>query len=244
VRFGVLSDIHGNWHAFQAALATLDREGVDEIVCLGDVVGYGADPVACVEEIVRRKITTIRGNHERYVIGEIDDEVKDITAQSIEWTRAQLKNDHYQAIESWENRRLHRDLFLMTHGSPRNKDEYILSLDAVIANLRIFQKEFPAQHIALHGHTHITSVYAPGQVVNPIHQSREVELDMGKIYLINPGSVGQPRDRCPLSSFLILDFDRKVARFFREEYDVAGAQKKIRDAGLAEKFASRLAEGA
>jgi predicted phosphodiesterase len=243
VRIGVLSDIHGNLHALQAALARLDREGVDEIVCLGDVVGYGADPVACVEEILRRGIATIRGNHERYVIGEIDEEVKDITAQSIEWTRAQLKNDHYEAIESWENRRLHKDLFLMTHGSPRNKDEYILSLDAVIANLRIFQKEFPNQRIALHGHTHLTSVYGPGQVVSPIHSSRDVELDFSKIYLINPGSVGQPRDKCPLSSFLILDFDRKLARFFREEYDVAGAQKKIREAGLAEKFATRLGEG-
>lgn len=244
MRFGVISDIHANWEALQVALARLDREGVDEIVCLGDVVGYGADPVACVEEIRRRGITTIRGNHERYVIGEIDESLKAETAHAIEWTRAQLKNDHYTFIEAWENRRLHKNTFLMTHGSPRHKDEYVLSIDAVVGSLRALQQEFPDTKIALHGHTHITSLYAPGQVVNRIHETMTVPLDWSRVYLLNPGSVGQPRDRSPLASFMILDMEGKSAQYFREEYDIAGAQKKIRAAGLADKFAARLAEGA
>lgn len=243
MRFGVISDVHGNWEALQVALARLDGEKVDEIVCLGDVVGYGADPLRCVQEIVDRKIVTIRGNHERYVVGEIDDELKDSTAQAIEYTRGQLKNEQYQVIEGWKNRLLHRDLFLMTHGSPRHKDEYVLTIDAVVGSLRALQQEFPACRVALHGHTHLTSLFAPGQVVRPIHKTAEMPLDFSRVYLLNPGSVGQPRDHCPLTSFMILDMDKPSATYYREEYNVAGAQKRIREAGLAEKFASRLAEG-
>ncbi|MBI2919801.1 MAG: metallophosphoesterase family protein [Planctomycetes bacterium] len=243
MRTGIISDIHANWQAMQAALARLDKEGVDEIVCLGDVIGYGADPKICVEEIMRRRIVTIRGNHERYVIGEIEDGLKADTEKAIEYTRAQLKNEHYTEIESWKNRLMHRNEFLMTHGSPRHKDEYVLSIDAVVGSLRALQQEFPDCRVALHGHTHLTSLFAPGQVVKPIHEDLVAQLDFTKVYLLNPGSVGQPRDRCPLASFMILDMERKSAQYFREPYDIEGAQKRIREAGLAERFAMRLQDG-
>jgi predicted phosphodiesterase len=243
MRFGIISDVHANWQAMQTALARLDREGVDQIVCLGDVVGYGADPRPCVEEIMSRKICTIRGNHERYVVGEIEESLKPDTAKAIEYTREQLRNEHYVEIESWRNRLLHEGGFLMCHGSPRHKDEYVLTIDVVVASLRALQQEFPDTRVALHGHTHMTSLFAPGQVVKPIHKTQEIALDFAKVYLLNPGSVGQPRDRCPLASFLVLDFEKKTATYIREEYDVAGAQKRIREAGLAEKFAARLESG-
>ena len=243
MRFGIISDIHSNLQALEAVLSRLDREGVDEIVCLGDVVGYGADPRACLEKIVERHIVTIRGNHERYVIGEVEDGLKPDTGQAIEYTKGQLRNEHYVEIEAWKNRLLHRDSFLMTHGSPRHKDEYILTIDAVVGSLRALQQEFPDVKIALHGHTHLTSLFAPGQVVKPIHETKEFPLDFTRVYLLNPGSVGQPRDRCPLASFMILDMDAKKVTYFREAYDVTGAQQRIRDAGLSERFAVRLADG-
>jgi predicted phosphodiesterase len=243
MRFGIISDIHANWEAMQAALARLDKEGVDEIVCLGDVVGYGGDPKKCVNEIMRRKIVTIRGNHERYVIGEIDEALKADTAKSIEWTRGQLKNEEYTAIEEWQNRLRHPGGFLMCHGSPRHKDEYVLTIDAVVASLRVLQTEFPDTKVALHGHTHMTSLFAPGQVVKPIHKTQEVALDFAKVYLLNPGSVGQPRDRCPLSSYMILDMEKAKVTYFREEYDIKAAQARIREVGMAEKFAARLETG-
>ncbi|MCE9582450.1 MAG: metallophosphatase family protein [Planctomycetes bacterium] len=243
MRYGIISDIHANWQAMQAALARLDKEGVDEIVCLGDVVGYGGDPLRCVEEILSRNIVTIRGNHERYVVGEIDESLKPDTAKSIEWTRGQLKNAHYVAVEGWQNKLRHPGGFLMCHGSPRHKDEYVLSIDAVVGSLRVLQAEYPDTKVALHGHTHMTSLFAPGQVVKPIHKTQEIALDFSKVYLLNPGSVGQPRDRSPLSSYMILDMDKPSATYFREEYDIAGAQARIREVGMAEKFATRLETG-
>lgn len=243
MRFGIISDIHANWQAFQSALARLEKEKVDEIVCLGDVVGYGGDPKKCVDEIRARKIITIRGNHERYVIGEVDESLKAETAKSIEWTRGQLKNEDYELIESWQNKLRHPGNFLMCHGSPRHKDEYVLTIDAVVGSLRTLQTEYPELKVALHGHTHMTSLFAPGQVVKPIHKTQEIPLDFSKVYLLNPGSVGQPRDRCPLSSYMILDMEKPSATYFREEYDIAGAQARIRENGMAEKFATRLADG-
>lgn len=245
MRFGIISDIHANLEALQTALGVLEKEGVEQIICLGDVVGYGASPKECLDIMCKNNIPTIRGNHERYVLGEFNEAVKDDTMKVIEWTRDAVGADLLKFMESMPNKMLHESGFLITHGSPRNKDEYLIKLNSFIASLKFMEEKHPAIKICFHGHTHVPSVWARGHIVQNISEDKTVELDPEKTYLINPGSVGQPRDKCPLASFGILDSDAYTFQFFRREYDVEEAQRKIHEhLGFAGRFADRLSIGA
>lgn len=244
MRFGIISDIHANIEALTVALEVLEQEGTDQIICLGDVIGYNASPKECLELIIEKQIPTIKGNHERYVVGEIPQGVKSNTIRVAEWTKEQLGESHIEFVENMPNRMLHESGFLITHGSPRNKDEYLLKLNSFIANLKLLETKYPEIKVCFHGHTHVPSVWGRGHIVQNIHEDRTVELERDKTYLINPGSVGQPRDRCPLSSFGIFDDDDYTFTFFRREYDIASTQEKLHSSlEFATKFAERLATG-
>jgi len=243
VRFGIISDIHSNLEAFILALEVLETEGIDQFICLGDVIGYGANPKECIELIIQKQIPTIRGNHERYVLGESNEAVKQDTKKVIEWTREQLGEELVQYVREMPNKMLHESGFLITHGSPRNKDEYILKLNSFIANLKYMEDKYPEIRICFHGHTHVPSIWARGHIVQNIQEVQTIELDKEKTYLINPGSVGQPRDRCPLASFGIYDDEAYTFTLYRKEYDVESAQKKIHDSLGIARFADRLESG-
>lgn len=244
MRFGIISDIHSNLEALTIALEVLESENVEQIICLGDVIGYNANPKECLRIIIDRKIPTIRGNHERYVVGEFPHSVKEETVKVSEWTRSQLDEECIEFLEKMPNKMMHEAGFLITHGSPRNKDEYLLKLNSFIANLKLLQEKYPEVKVCFHGHTHVPSAWARGHIVQNIHEDQKVALDPEKTYLINPGSVGQPRDRCPLSSFGIFDDEEYTFTFFRREYDIVGAQEKVYDLlEFAPRFAERLATG-
>jgi len=243
VRFGIIADIHANLEALQVALATFAQESVDQIISLGDVVGYNANPVECLSLLLEKQIPSIKGNHERYIVGEKDEILKEDTDKIINWTREQLGQELLEYIlEKMPNKMMHEAGFLITHGSARNKDEYLLKLNSFVVNLKLLEEKHPEVKVCFHGHTHLPSVIAKGHIVQNIHQDMIIELMPGKQYLINPGSVGQPRDQCPLTSFGIYDPDRFLFQFFRRPYEIATTQEKVRQIGFP-RFAERLALG-
>lgn len=243
MRFGIVADIHANLEALNVALNTLEEEDVDQIICLGDIVGYNANPRECLAIIMDKNIPAIRGNHERYLIGNTHESLKDDTLRMVEWTREQLTEEQYLYLENMPNKMQHELGFLITHGSPRNKDEYLIKLHSFIANLKLMEEKYSHINICFHGHTHLPSVMARGHIVQDIHEDVIVKLDQEKIYLINPGSVGQPRDRCPLTACGIYDDTKHTFQFYRRPYDIESTQEKIRTLGLAPRFADRLANG-
>lgn len=243
VRFGIIADIHANLEALTMALDTLQKEGCDQIICLGDVVGYNSNPAECIQLLIDKQIPSIKGNHERYVIGEKDDVLKEDIDKVISWTRKQLSPDLQRFIvEKMPNKMLHEAGFLITHGSPRNKDEYLLKLNSFIESLKNLESKHPDVKACFHGHTHLPSIIARGHIVQNIQQDMTVPLFPDKQYLINPGSVGQPRDHCPLSSFGVYDAERLTFQFFRRSYDIKTTQEKDRKLGF-DRFAERLELG-
>ncbi len=243
MRYGIIADIHANVEALDATLKFLENEKVDKILCLGDMVGYNADPVACVR-IVREKCSAvIQGNHERMVLGASLFGVRKETLDATEWTRNQLSPEDLKYLESLPEETRVGNGILLVHGSPRDKDEYILSTDVIRDNVTILRAKHPDVKVCFFGHSHYPMVIGPPDVHTRFHETRTVPLDKGRIYLINPGSIGQPRDACPLSSFAIFDEDSWSVTIHRLPYDVAATQKKILGAGIDRKLAARLEVG-
>lgn len=237
MKYAILSDIHGNLEALQVAFASLDREGVDQVICLGDIVGYGADPDACVDLIRARCEVTIQGNHDSAVVGSTSTETFTRRAQlSTDWTREQLTPENLEWLNTLPlNRTL--DRFLVVHSSPLDPREWYYVLQQSMANdaFRHFE-----ERLCFVGHSHVPVVFresgdrgeAPGEL--------EIELDENDRYLINIGSVGQPRDGDPRLAYGLYDSNRHSIRIVREEYDHESASRKIIDAGLPEELGKRL----
>jgi predicted phosphodiesterase len=241
----VVSDLHANAEALRVVLAKVRRKKFDSVFCLGDFVGYGAQPNHVLDTMrtLRARKVYIRGNHDRVASGLDDANGFNQAAKAAAlWTR-----DHLSA----PNRRFLRDLrvgpvlhhdALLCHGSPYDEDEYVFNVHHAAQVLALF----PAP-IILFGHTHLPAVFSIDKDSNvsgfAVRGDATVKLDSNKRYLINPGSVGQPRDRNPDSSFLILDTDKRTVQFFRVEYDIGKTQASILKAGLPEILASRLTYG-
>jgi diadenosine tetraphosphatase ApaH/serine/threonine PP2A family protein phosphatase len=242
MRVAVISDIHANFHALEAVLDELEREQPDEIWCLGDLVGYGPQPNRCCEAVAAQTELCLAGNHDLGVLGEIDlEDFSHDAARSARWTREQLDDD----VRSWlealrpEGERDGAQLF---HASARDPVwEYILSGEAAADTL-----ELTSAPVVLVGHSHVALAIGlrdrrlSGGVARA---GKEVDLD-GSRWLLNPGSVGQPRDGDPRAAYLMLDLDAGRAEFRRVGYDVERTQAEIREHGLPAALAERLAVGA
>ncbi len=243
MRVGIISDVHANWPALEAALAVFDREGVDRIFCLGDIIGYYTEPAECIEEMMDREIDCIRGNHERYLLGQELDGINKTARQAIEYTRTQLDEHHLAFIEGLSNTMRVRDYFLLVHGSPRHRDEYMLYAEQVYQNFDKLERDYSEFRLCFYGHTHLPMVIAREQAICEFHQDTRVPLDPKATYMINPGSVGQPRDRCPKACFLLYDTDRHEVHFYRREYDLKVVQARVHEVGLDPRLAQRLTQG-
>lgn len=233
MRVAVLSDIHGNWPAFQAVLD--DARDVDRAICLGDVVGYGGDPLRCVDELRGRAWPTLVGNHDRACTNsQILSWFNDDAAKVIRWTRAQLGEDRLEWLgglpETLEDSGL-----MAVHASPRDPIfEYILDGPTALANLSLL-----ADRVCFHGHSHIPGrFYLEAGRVDHGYSLEPVSL-RGPM-LINPGSVGQPRDGIPDASYGVWDIDQQTFEWRRVAYDRAAAQRAILKAKLPARFATRL----
>lgn len=243
MRYGIVSDTHGNREALEAVLAQLDREQVDELICLGDTVGYGADPNACCDIIRRRARHTILGNHDAAVAGRMDysyyydaaREALDLHASILtEENRAWLEGLPYDVREQ----ELH-----FCHGSPVNIDQfdYIFSVEQAETCLPIWEG---LSQLTLIGHSHLCKAFAiaPTRVYEVV--SKEFELRDGFRYVVSVGSVGQPRDQDPRASYTIYDSNTRRFEFRRVEYDIASAARRIFECdSLSDNFGARLFVG-
>jgi len=245
MKYLILSDIHGNLEALQAVLQEVRPVEIDKYVCLGDLVGYGASPdevVDCVREM--KPLAVIRGNHDRVSAGLSDGSDFNYAAREAAfWTREELSSENKAYVADLPQGPVEvDDLFDIFHGSPQDEDYYILQWPQALPVLRRLDKQ-----IGFFGHTHVPIIWLlNGDELNgeiPSDESYKYSLVEGGKYLINPGSVGQPRDGNPRASAAIFDVDEMEIQFFRVEYKVKVAQKKIRKTGLDGYLADRLAVG-
>jgi diadenosine tetraphosphatase ApaH/serine/threonine PP2A family protein phosphatase len=241
MRILVLSDIHGNLPALQAVL--LDASPVDQIWCLGDVVGYGPYPNECIQTLSKLpNLICLLGNHDAAVVGIIPLHTFNQDARSsVQWTSAALTNLNRSWLESLPEIEV-IDQFTLAHGSPRNPVwEYLLDPGAASINFDYFETDF-----ALVGHTHLpiqfnySSPHRPARWSVPT-PNQENLLKPRAIF--NPGSVGQPRDHDPRAAYAMLDTDQLTWQSRRVVYDVQTVQQKILDVNLPERHALRLIEG-
>ncbi len=247
MRYLLLSDIHSNDEALAAVLARARRRRFDRVVILGDFVGYGAEPNAVLDRLrrIRKGKVLIRGNHDK-VVCRLDDGnlFNPVALEAARWTETALSRRNLAFLAALPLGPVAVDgVFEICHGSPRDEDAYIFSDRDAFVNFHGFRSP-----VCFFGHSHIPSVFTlepHGIRVEVVYGDRVTRrLEEGRRYLINPGSVGQPRDRNPDSSFAIYD-SRKGAVFFeRVSYDVERTRQKIRRAGLPGMLGDRLLVGA
>ena len=244
LRAAVISDIHSNRHALDAVLAAADAAAVDQIWCLGDMVGYGAEPDACTALIRERSSVCLVGNHDLAVLGALDiSTFSDAAAAAVEWTRENVSEETLEFLGSLEPVASQSGVGLF-HASPRDPVwEYVLSADQAEAGF-----EAQEERVGLIGHSHIALFFvrAPGGRGYPqgAQAADEAEIDIAEgDWLLNPGSVGQPRDGDPRAAWLELDTENWTANYHRVEYDIAGAAAAIVAAGLPSLLAERLEVG-
>jgi predicted phosphodiesterase len=242
MRVAVVSDIHANRHAFEAVLADIARTGADELWCLGDLVGYGADPNACVELARAHAAVCLAGNHDLAVTGGLSlEEFSKGAELAARWTRDVIEPEHVDYLASLDPAATVEGLGLY-HASPRDPVwEYVLS--ALLAEMCF--DEAP-ERVCLIGHSHValSFVRREGDIATGERRddADEADLSSGE-WLLNPGSVGQPRDGDARAAWLLLDTDRPAATWHRIDYDVAGAAAAIRRARLPDSLAERLGYG-
>ncbi len=246
MKYLILSDMHANWDALQAVLRRIRRKRFDGVFVLGDLVGYGASPNQVVEAMHGLKPPTlwVRGNHDKVVAGlESGENFNQVARRAAEWTTNRL---------TAENLRFVRNLppgptkalpdVQICHGSPLDEDMYVFSAHDTVD---IFQRiKAP---VVFFGHTHIASIFILDGDEIEARLLREdggsMELDPGCHYLINPGSIGQPRDHDPRAAHMVYDSERRVISWYKTEYPIRRAQERIWKAGLPTVLAHRLAVG-
>lgn len=237
--FLIVSDIHANREALEAVLADA-RGQYQRIVCLGDLAGYGADPNFTVDWARTNVAAIVRGNHDKICAGlESLYSYRPAARAAAEWTINALTAENRAYLERLPRGPLPFEGFDLVHGSPLDEDEYLVTS----ADVAVIRKEIDTP-ISFFGHTHLQGGFLLARNnVQPIDRRRVLELEHHYGYLINPGSVGQPRDGDPQAAYAIYYPDERVVEFKRVGYDTAAAAKKIREAGLPESLAARLSSG-
>jgi diadenosine tetraphosphatase ApaH/serine/threonine PP2A family protein phosphatase len=243
VRVAVISDIHANLYALEAVLGEIDREPPDAIWCLGDTVGYGPRPNECCDLVRERADRVLIGNHDLVALGSADvalEEFNPEAAAASIWTSEQLSEQSRAFLEGLEPT-AEVDGAQLFHGSPRDPVwEYVLTELVALESLTM-----TTAPLVLVGHTHVaTALVLDGDKLEGgiAPDGFEASLERGR-WLLNPGSVGQPRDGNPEAAFLAIDLAAKRARFRRVPYPVGRTQQEIRERGLPDPLAERLAHG-
>jgi predicted phosphodiesterase len=240
MRVAVISDIHGNEHALAAVLEDVDSASVDAVWCLGDVVGYGPAPNECCAVLARRADVCLVGNHDLVVLGKLDvsDFNGDAAAAAL-WTRDVLDHTSRAFLQPLEPS-ADLDGAQLFHASPRDPVwDYVLSAEAAYASLTITHEP-----VVLVGHSHVAlGIGLVGTDLVGGAAPAGTRLDLAGRWLLNPGSVGQPRDGDPRAAWLLLETDESSAEFRRVEYAIEKTQASMRAAGLPEPLAARLAQG-
>jgi diadenosine tetraphosphatase ApaH/serine/threonine PP2A family protein phosphatase len=243
MRYAIIADIHANLEAFRAVLDDIKtQERIDKFWCLGDVVGYGPDPHECIELLKQTHHICVAGNHDRAAIGKLSiSSFNADAAEAVRWTAGQLDDGDRQYLENLPDS-IEDDDFLLVHGSPREPVlEYILSNSVASQNFDCFSTKY-----CLAGHTHVPQVYSLDEDgdCTASRFSPNIKLLLGSIRLIiNPGALGQPRDRIPEASYAIYDSKTRIIRLRRVAYDIRAVQDRIIGRGLPMRLAARLEVG-
>ena len=241
MRILVVSDIHGNLGALRTVLAAAGT--VDAVWCLGDTVGYGPEPDACVQAVRELPHAAVAGNHDCAAVGTLDIAgFNPDAAAAARWTGSRLTPEIHAYLADLPLTRV-EDKFTLVHGSPRDPLwEYLLQSRDAEANFAHFETAY-----CLVGHTHVPAVAVwRGGRVGMDHVSDGDELDLGEAgarFILNPGSVGQPRDRDPRAAYLVLDTGALRATWHRVAYDIASTQRLMEEHGLPRRLIERLAVG-
>ena len=239
MKFAIIADIHGNLEAFNVVLADIKEQKCTHYACVGDVVGYGANPKECLKIVRDLGMPTVKGNHDEYCsMDEQLDGFNPHAAEAVMWTRGQLTAEERQWLKDLKYFRLVTS-FSMVHATLDGPQRWGYVFDKLAA-----AASFTYQNtgVCFFGHTHVPVTFVRDRDVRGGTYSK-FKVDPAKKYFVNVGSVGQPRDNNPKAAYVVYDMDEATIELRRLEYDIAGAQKKIRDAGLPERLAERLAYG-
>ena len=242
MRYAILADIHSNLEAFEAVLAACRQEGVRGYFCLGDTIGYGANPRECLDLLKELTPRHVAGNHEWGVMGRHPlDAFSDIAQKGILWTRSQLRDEDAALFARMPLVGREPD-FHFVHATLNTPDQFIYLKDISQASETFFLMK---ENLCFVGHTHIPRimVYNNHNHLTHYHPRTVLEVQKNFKYIVNVGSVGQPRDGSPLASYGIYDPDLARVEIKRAAYDVATAQRKILQSGLPDSLAQRLAVG-
>jgi predicted phosphodiesterase len=246
VRYLILSDIHANQTALDAALEAAEGRW-DKAVCLGDLVGYGPDPNQVTTRIREISAATIRGNHDKAVAGLSDfEEFNPIARAAVLWTRQQLEPQNLEYLKELPKGPVQADGFSMIHGSVHDEDEYVFAPELALPGLQ----DAPSQ-VVFFGHTHIQGGYTLRNDKMGVLQLKptggnpfsRLTIEESTTYLLNPGSIGQPRDGDPRAAFAIASLEEHTVEFWRIAYDIEAVQSRMTRAGLPEPLALRLSFG-
>lgn len=245
VRFLIVSDTHANWHALEAVLAHAEGR-FDQIVCCGDLVGYNAQPSRVLEWTRANAAHTIRGNHDKVVAGlESLEWFNEVAQSAARWTIHQLNTPQIQYLRELQKGPIRLEQFHIWHGSPRDEDEYITNTREAAPCFSYF-----ALPLAFFGHTHLQGGFFSkhGRIgtIPPVrkgHEEAVIELQPDALYMVNPGSVGQPRDGDPRAAYAFYDSEQRTVMLRRVEYPVQQSAQEIRQAHLPDVLAFRLFQG-
>jgi predicted phosphodiesterase len=248
MRILVLSDLHANATALNAALAAAQGRW-QRVVCLGDVVGYGPDPNEVTSKIRELGAQTIRGNHDKAVTGLMPtDDFNPVAKAAVDWTRSELSPDNFKWLKELPPGPLDAGGIVLVHGALQDEDEYVFTPAQALEGLLD-----SAAQITFFGHTHHQGGFSYSGAKNNLEilhsrpRSSEsfaaVHLDVALQYLLNPGSIGQPRDADARAGFAIADLEQNIVEFWRVPYDIADVQSRMRAAHLPEALAQRLSLG-
>jgi predicted phosphodiesterase len=245
VRYLIVSDIHANWEALQAVLQQAAGE-YDLAVCCGDLVGYGADPNPVVQWVRSSCVAVVRGNHDKACAGMDDLEWFNPVARTAAlWTQERLGKEEAEYIRQLPKGPVRVDGFHLVHGSPYDEDEYVVNAQEAAQAFGYIEGR-----VTLFGHTHVQGgfLWNHSRVetlirIAPRVEEQKLRIDEDCAYLINPGSVGQPRDGDPRAAYVLYDTEARELTYRRTKYDMERAQEKIVQAGLPPILAERLGLG-
>jgi predicted phosphodiesterase len=239
MKYAIIADIHGNLEAFQTVLDDIKEQNCTHIACLGDVVGYGANPKECLDAVRAMNIPVVKGNHDEMC--SVDDEMEGFNpaaAEAVLWTRKQLTEDDKKWLRDLRYMRLVAS-FTIVHATLDVPQRWGYVFDKLAAAASF---TYQNTSVCFFGHTHVPVAFIRDSVVRGGTYSK-FKVEPGRKYFVNVGSIGQPRDGNPKAAYVVYDMNEGSIELRRLDYDIATAQAKIRAAGLPERLAERLAHG-
>ncbi|MBA4149903.1 MAG: metallophosphoesterase family protein [Verrucomicrobia bacterium] len=239
MKYAIIADIHGNLEAFQTVLDDIKEQNCTHIACLGDVVGYGANPKECLDAVRAMNIPIVKGNHDEMC--SVEDEMEGFNpaaAQAVLWTRQQLTEDDKKWLRELRYMRLVAN-FTIVHATLDVPERWGYVFDKLAAAASF---TYQNTSVCFFGHTHVPVAFIRDSVVRGGTYSK-FKVEPGRKYFVNVGSIGQPRDGNPKAAYVVYDMTDGTIELRRLDYDIAAAQAKIRAAGLPERLAERLSHG-